>query len=80
MKKFINPFTGNKAKIFEHCYYAIKIAEDDLINDCIKPITAEDIEETCDIPQSIHKIVIVPSSIMGTVYINNTLCTDFDKA
>ena len=75
--KLQSDLTGNKKKILEKCYYALKQAETKLINAAI-PKTV-DLEETSDVPRCISKIQIDCSSISNDLYVNNKLCTDWDK-
>lgn len=75
--KFVNPFKGNKARLFEICYYGVLHAEEKKINKAIyRNINTE---ETCDIRQSISQIRIDNSSISTSLTINERLCTDLDK-
>lgn len=70
--------TGRKAELLAICYRAIQIAEENWIEKAVyKKI---DIEETCDVPQSISSILIHNSSIMPVVTVNKKLCSDFNKA
>lgn len=72
---------GNKAKLLNDCYNAIRCAEDNLINEVYEYAKKHyDIEETCDVPTLINTIVIYPSSILDSLTINGKLCTDLDKA
>jgi len=75
--KLQSDLTGNKKKLLESCYYAIKNAEDKLIVKSIKRNL--DLEETCDVPLPIDTIQISCCSIGDTLYVNKKLCTDFDK-
>lgn len=75
--KLQSDLTGNRKRILEKCYYALKQAETKLINAAIPK--SLDFDESSDVPQYISKIYIDCSSISNDLYINNKLCTDWDK-
>lgn len=72
----LTKLSKQKFDILKTCYYGLSIAENKLIKKAKFIITEEDLEETCDVPQSIQNIRIECTSISTELYINGKSCVD----